>query len=113
MTPAANCWFVELGFEVYHSPGVSRAWRRVLDDGSYLLVVDVGGYDLPPTGGPYSGMHLSARLELLDRAPLLPRTKDLFQWLRHLERKQRYQKRRRTGVLHERLQTILVERSRT
>ena len=86
MTPRSETWFVRMGFEVWHVPGVSRAWRRELDDGSCVLATDVGRFDLPSEGGPYSGLHLSREQELLEFVPLLRRSKDLHRWLRHAER---------------------------
>ena len=107
--PTKSYWFVEMGFEESHSPGVSRAWRYQFADGSFVLVTDVGGYDLPPLRGPYSGMHLSAQLELLDIAPLVRSTRDLYRWLRHRQRKQRFERWRQAGVLPLSLQPAVAE----
>ncbi len=41
------------GFDVWHLGGISRAWRKLLPDGGYILVTDVGGYDLPEEDGPF------------------------------------------------------------
>jgi hypothetical protein len=95
--PATSRWFVEMGFAVFCVPGISRAWQYELEDGSYLLVTDIGGYDFPPPGGPYSCMHLSRRNELLEFAALLWRTGELFQWLRHVQRKALFERRARWG----------------
>jgi hypothetical protein len=85
--PTTSRWFLDMGFSVAQTPGVSRAWQHDLIDGSYVLVTDVGGYDLPAPGGPFSGMHLSRRNELLEFVALLWRTSELFRWFRHVQRK--------------------------
>jgi hypothetical protein len=85
--PSTSRWFIDMGFSVAQTPGVSRAWQYDFVDGSYLLITDVGGYDLPEPGGPYCGMHLSRRSELLEFVALLWRTSDLFRWFRHVQRK--------------------------
>lgn len=78
--------FQRLGYDVFQVPGISRAWRYELSDRSYLLITDIGGYDLPQPGGPFSGMYLSGRDELVEIVPCLDSARDLFQWVRHIER---------------------------
>jgi hypothetical protein len=75
-----------LGFHVWHRGGVCRAWERLLSDGSYILVTDVGGYDLPDPAGPYSGWLLSAADSLLECRTLLQTPRQLCRWLRHADR---------------------------
>lgn len=84
--PRVSQTFLRLGYEVWSVPGVSRAWRREFADRSYLLITDIGGYDLPEVGGPYAGMYLSAHDELIECVPWIPNSRNLFGWLRHTER---------------------------
>jgi len=84
--PSTSNWLHRLEFEVWQVPGVSRAWRREFADGSYVLVTDPGGYDLPETGGPYSAMALTATDELRELQPLFSTTQDIYRWLRHCQR---------------------------
>ena len=76
----------QLGFHVWCVPGVSRAWRRFQDDGSYLLVTDVGSYDLPEPNGPYQAMLLTAQDELVEIQPLIWQASRLVHCLRRFER---------------------------
>ena len=84
--PSTSRLFVELGFQVWHIPGVSRAWKREYADGSFLLITDAGGYDLPEPKGPWSGIYLSRRDEFIELAPLARRMKEIIGWIRHTER---------------------------
>jgi len=84
--PATSRLFLDLGFQVWHIPGVSRAWKREYSDGSFLLITDAGGYDLPEPTGPWSGIYLSHRDEFLELAPLARRMKEIIRWIRHTER---------------------------
>lgn len=84
--PRISLMFLQLGYELFHVPGISRAWRREFADRSYVLVTDIGGYDLPEPGGPYAAMHLSSRYDLLDINPCLFTTRELFVWIQRLER---------------------------
>lgn len=84
--PATSRLFVDLGFQVWHIPGVSRAWKREYSDGSFLLITDAGGYDLPEPTGPWSGMYLSRRDEFIESAPFAHRMKEIVGWIRHTER---------------------------
>lgn len=84
--PATSRLFVDLGFQVWHIPGVSRAWKREYADGSFLLITDPGGYDLPEPKGPWSGMYLSGRDEFIEDAPLAERMKEIVRWIHHTER---------------------------
>jgi hypothetical protein len=85
MTPRRD-WFQVQGFTIVHTPGISRAWRFDFSDGGCLLVTDVGGFDLPEPGGPYSATCLSRREELVEFVPLLRRTKDLHRYFRRWQR---------------------------
>lgn len=76
----------QLGFHIWCVGGISRAWRRFQCDGSYLLVTDIGGYDLPETNGPYQAMQLTANDELVEVRSLIWRASRLVRWLRGRER---------------------------
>jgi hypothetical protein len=76
----------QLGFHVCCVGGISRAWRRFQRDGSYLLVTDVGGYDLPEANGPYQAVQLTANDELVEVRLLIQRASRLVRWLRRRER---------------------------
>jgi hypothetical protein len=80
-----NC-FLRLGFDVSHVPGISRAWQCELTAGAYVLVTDIGGYDLPQHGGPYSAILISAADEIVELESWLPNLKGLLEWLRHAQR---------------------------
>lgn len=84
--PRISPTFLRLGYEVWSVPGISRAWRREFADRSYLLITDIGGYDLPEIGGPYAGMYLSATDELIECVPWMFSARNLFGWVRHTER---------------------------
>ena len=86
VTPASS-WFHDQGFSLIHTPGIARAWRLELADQSHLIVTDIGGYDLPELGGPYSVLLLSQRDELVEYVPLLERTKDLYRFLKRQQRR--------------------------
>lgn len=91
--PRISRLFPRLGYEVWQVSGVSRAWYRELPDRSYVLITDIGGYDLPEVGGPYAGMYLSAQNELIEFAPWLRHTAALSDWLRHVTRLAGYRHR--------------------
>lgn len=91
--PATSSWFTECGFQVFQVPGVSRAWRYEFLGGLYVLVTDVGGYDLPEIGGPYAAMSLSCRDELLEIQTWLRGTRELHRWLRHIQRRSQFESR--------------------
>lgn len=84
---AAGHWLQFQGFTVVHTPGISRAWRYEFPDGRFLLVTDVGGFDLPEQGGPYSAICLSRQDELVEFAPLLMKSKDLYRFIRRQQRR--------------------------
>ena len=86
MIPTTETWFWRLGFQVWQVPGMSRAWRYEFTDGSYVLVTDLGGYDLPDLGGPYAVMSLSPTDELIESHEWLHSTGQLFRWFKHTER---------------------------
>src|SRR5262245_10544701 len=81
----------QLGFHVWSVGGVSRAWRRFQKDGSYILVTDIGGYDLPDQTGPYQAMILSAADELMDLRPMISRPAKLVSWLQRLTRLEQHE----------------------
>ncbi len=87
MTSGQKDSFGRLGFQVWHCPGVSRAWRRILPAGDSVLITDVGGFDLPERGGPYAALLLSPRDELVEFEPFFERLGDLVHWIRHTERR--------------------------
>jgi hypothetical protein len=74
-----------LGFELWHSPGISRAWRSDLPDGSVLLVTDPEGYDLPPLAGPYVVLRVATDEQLLENRRLA-RPRQLWRWRSRLLR---------------------------
>lgn len=76
----------QLGFHIWCVGGVSRAWRRFQQDGSYILVTDVGGYDLPEPNGPYQALQFTAKDELVDVRSLIGQASQLVRWLRRRER---------------------------
>jgi hypothetical protein len=82
--------FRELAFEIWQVPGISRAWKYEFADGSYVLVTDIGGYDLPDAGGPYVGLYLSNGDELIEHEPLLRNAKNLVRWFEHARRLTKY-----------------------
>jgi hypothetical protein len=82
----AEAWFKHAGFYVWHCPGISRAWRLDLDDGSFVLVTDLDGFDLPYPGGPFSGCFLSSADELIEAEPELCGSRELIDWFRHITR---------------------------
>ena len=84
--PATSRLFVDLGFQVWHIPGVSRSWKREYADGSFLMITDAGGYDLPEPKGPWTGMYFSRRDEFIESAPFADRMKEIVGWIRHTER---------------------------
>jgi len=93
--PVTCDWFSKLGFDVWTIPGCSRAWRYEFDDGSYVLVTDLGGYDLPESGGPYSAISLSSSDEMIECQEWLHSTKALLDWFRHITRLCAFRVRRR------------------
>jgi hypothetical protein len=74
--------WIERGFQVHHTPGVSRAWTRVENDGRQLILTDQGGFDLPSRDGPFQICLLNADGEVLDGPVLLPTRLALARWLR-------------------------------
>lgn len=66
MTAWTAAWFAAQGFTIWHVPGMSRTWRRELPDGSYLLVTDPSGFDLPAAGEACAAMHLGGHDEALN-----------------------------------------------
>jgi hypothetical protein len=97
MTSSTGRWFVQLGFRVFHVPGMSRAWQFEFNDGSYVLITDIGGFDLPEPGGPYAVMALSRSDEMLDLQPFLSSARDVFYWFRRMSRLSAARIRERDG----------------
>jgi hypothetical protein len=86
MMPSTSRWFLQIGFQVWQVPGVSRAWHYEFANGSYVLVTDPGGYDLPELGGPYAAIALSLADEVIGHQERLRSTRQLVYWLRHIIR---------------------------
>jgi len=76
----------QLGFHIWCIAGVSRAWRRFDQNGSYVLVTDIGGFDLPEPNGPYQAVQLTAQDEFVESRSPIWRASQLVRWLRRRER---------------------------
>jgi hypothetical protein len=74
--------FLKLGFDVWHVPGVSRAWRYNFTDGGYVLVTDPGGYDLPEFGGPCVALLLTEADDVIEGPAWCSGTRQLIYWFR-------------------------------
>ncbi|MDG3004317.1 hypothetical protein [Paludisphaera mucosa] len=85
-------WLSTLGFAATHEPGISRAWRLDLEDG-YLLITDLGGYDLPDVGAPASAYAFTKSDDLLDFAEFLVDSRALHGWIRSARRRSRWRSR--------------------
>lgn len=94
MMPETDRWFIPNGFQVWHVPGISRAWRFEFMDGSFLLVTNLEGFDLPEPGGPYSATMLSMQNDLIEFHAWLRTTQDIFSWFRHATRLQAHRSSR-------------------
>ncbi|HEY1602280.1 MAG TPA: hypothetical protein VGG64_21940 [Pirellulales bacterium] len=81
MTPESNCWLRRLGFYVWYVPGISRAWRLDFASRDHLLVTDVGGYDLPGTGGPYASILVLSTGAATELHSCLNGTIELVDWV--------------------------------
>ena len=81
-------WLSRLGFSVTHQGGVSRAWRLDLGE-DYLLVTDVGGYDLPGVGESASGYRFTNSDDLLEFEEILTDSRALYGWIRSARRRAR------------------------
>jgi hypothetical protein len=81
MTTWTAAWFVSQGFVVWHVPGMSRAWRREMPDGSYLLVTDLSGFDLPAAGETCIACHFTALDEILRHSTDLNDEDSLSAWI--------------------------------
>lgn len=84
--PTTSEWFLRFGFTIWHTPGVSRAWRYDFAGGSYVLVTGLDGFDLPEWGGPYSAMLFSSTDELIEYQEYLSSTKQFVYWFNHASR---------------------------
>jgi hypothetical protein len=89
-------WLADLGFECMHTPGISRAWQLYIDDG-YILITDVGGYDLPEIGAPATAYVFSNADEVLEFEEFLNDSQALFNWVRSARRRSR--RRSQGGVV--------------
>lgn len=78
--------FRALGFEIHHTPGISRAWRRELEGGC-LLVTNAEGFDLPDPIGPFRGFCWSDAGDSVDPRPPFATFQELALWVRRLERR--------------------------
>ena len=74
--------WIERGFRVSHTPGVSRAYMRVEPDGRHLILTDQGGFDLPSRDGPFQICIISDDDQMLDGPTELPTRLALARWLR-------------------------------
>jgi len=74
------------GWEVWHVPGLSRAWRCEFSDGHAILVTSVDGFDLPEGGGPYAALYLSPHDDCLAHEDYLAGPRQLARWLRRMHR---------------------------
>ncbi|WP_165252622.1 hypothetical protein [Paludisphaera soli] len=79
-------WLAALGFELVHEPGISRAWRLDLA-GGYLLITDVGGYDLPEVGAAASAYRFTRGDELEEFVEVLLDARSLHAWIRRARRR--------------------------
>jgi hypothetical protein len=79
-----------------YTPGISRAFRLQIDDG-YLLITDVGGYDLPEVGGAASAYVFSNADEVVEFEEFLEDSRALFDWVRSATRRSR--RRSRGGLM--------------
>ena len=78
--PAA---FRALGFELHHTPGVARAWRRGLGCG-YVLVTNADGFELPEVCGPYVAFRFAGDDRPLEQHAF-PTFQQLGRWVSGLE----------------------------
>ncbi|MFG0288433.1 MAG: hypothetical protein ACF8CQ_09665 [Rhodopirellula sp. JB044] len=74
--------WIENGFEVQHTPGVSRSLIRIETNGDYFLLTDSGGYDIPNDDGPFRIMQLSRTGMLIDGPTNFGNRLALAAWLR-------------------------------
>lgn len=86
--PISSHWLAGLGFVMTHEPGVSRAWRLDMYDG-YLLITDLGGYDVPEVGAPASAFAFTFRDDLVEFEEVLPDSRSLHGWIRSAVRRSR------------------------
>jgi hypothetical protein len=78
--------FQRLGFHIWHLPGVSRAWRYEMINGSCVLITDLGGYDLPEPNGPYAAIALSSTDDLIEVQTCLRDPQEAVRWFRRILR---------------------------
>jgi len=74
--------WIDRGFDVYHTPGVSRAWVRTETDGEQFLLTDAIGFDLPDHDGPFQIFHFASDGELIAGPVRLETRLALAAWLR-------------------------------
>ncbi|OJW22206.1 MAG: hypothetical protein BGO49_19465 [Planctomycetales bacterium 71-10] len=95
--PISSHWLARLGFVMSHQPGVSRAWRLDVGD-DYLLVTDVGGYDVPEPGAPASAYAFTRSDDLLEFEEVLIDSRSLHGWVRSASRRCRRRSRQGGGA---------------
>ncbi len=86
--PPKTHWLAAIGFERMHTPGISRAWRLEIEDG-YILITDIGGYDLPEIGEPASAYIFSKYDELLEFEGFLKDSQAVLDWVHSAMRRSR------------------------
>lgn len=69
-------------FVVYHTPGIARALMHCGSSGNYILLTDIGGFDLPDPGGPFVAQQLSVDDRLISGPETLADRQQLVDWLR-------------------------------
>jgi hypothetical protein len=74
------------GWDVWHVPGFSRAWRREFPDGHSVLVTGIDGFDLPDDGGPYAALYLSPHDDCVEHDDYLAEPRHLVRWLGRMDR---------------------------
>lgn len=84
--PTTSDWFLRFGFTIWHTPGVSRAWRYDFAGGNYILVTGLDGFDLPEWGGPYAAMLFSPTDEMVEFQEYLKTTRQFVNWFRRVPR---------------------------
>lgn len=94
--PAPVHWLMRIGFQVSHVPGVSRAFHREFEDGSFIVITDLGGFDLPEPCGPFEALWLSARYDPLEHIDSFASSRELARWIRHVERGRLHSQKQRS-----------------
>lgn len=74
--------WIERGFRMNHTPGVSRAWVRVESDGSQFILTDAGGFDLPHRDGPFQVCVIDSDDQMVEGPVEIVDRLALARWLR-------------------------------